>query len=156
ARRVIILKGEKTMRATKTGNCSTARDRTEDQELSHVGNCARRLLLTVCLPNPDLGLLQTHTPAPFPEFPGQLRIILPCQFIQPRNVQCLERQSISNPHSLALTQGNDSPHSLIKLRIYFRWPFVQSEELICLSGVSLPQRVYSCLPEFPHKALVPR
>src|SRR5207245_8217173 len=68
ARRVIILKGEKTMRATKTGNCSTARDRTEDQELSHVGNCARRLLLTVCLPNPDLGLLQTHTPAPFPEF----------------------------------------------------------------------------------------
>src|SRR6185503_11770804 len=112
------------------------------------------LLPSICLPNPDLGLFQTHTPAPFPEFPGQIRRILPRQFFQPRNLQCLERQSISNPHSLVLTQGNDLPHSLIKLRIYFRRPFFQSEELISLGGISLPQRVYSSLPEFPPKAKV--
>ena len=35
----------------------------------------------------------------------------------------LERQSISNPHSLKLAQSNDSPHSLIKRRVYFRRPF---------------------------------
>src|SRR6184192_894410 len=63
------------------------------------------LLPSICRPNPDLGLLQTHTPAPFPEFPGQIRGMLSRQFIQPRNLQCLERQSISNPHSLPLTQG---------------------------------------------------
>src|SRR5438046_1256233 len=104
-----------------------------DHELSEIGqrtkNCRTgELLDTSCLPDPDLRFLETHTPAPFPEFPRQVRRILLRQLIQARNLQCFERQSISDSHTLALAQGNDSPHSLIKRRVYFRRPLLQSEE----------------------------
>src|SRR5262249_31998230 len=98
-----------------------------------------RLLFSSGLLYPVLGLLQPDVPSMYAQFSRQRRGILPRQLIQARNLERLQRQSIANPHSLALTQRDDPPDSLIKLRIYFRRPLFQSEELISFRGISLTQ-----------------
>src|SRR5262249_26228717 len=112
------------------------------------------LLYSVCLPNPEHGLHQADTPALVVELPGQLRGILPCQFIQARNPERFERRGISNPHPFALSERHELPHSVIKRRIYFSRPLLQFKELISTGGVSLAQGVYSRFSEFLLKMVV--